>query len=63
MFFFSLLTGTNTMQLVEACTGYGAKNLLNILYSYAVFRIRDPVLFYPRDPGSRMEQWSDPDPG
>jgi hypothetical protein len=31
----------------------------------AVLRIRigDPVLFYPPDPGSRMEQWSDPDPG
>jgi hypothetical protein len=28
-------------------------------------RIRDPVLFYPPDPGSGsgMEQWSDPDPG
>jgi hypothetical protein len=25
--------------------------------------IRDPVLFYPPDPGSGMEQWSDPDPG
>jgi hypothetical protein len=27
--------------------------------------IRDPVLFYPLDPGSGsgMEQWSDPDPG
>jgi hypothetical protein len=23
----------------------------------------DPVLFYPLDPGSGMEQWSDPDPG
>jgi hypothetical protein len=27
-----------------------------------VLRIRDPVL-YPPDPGSGMEQWSDPDPG
>jgi hypothetical protein len=26
-------------------------------------RIRDPVLLYPPDPGSGMEQWSDPDPG
>jgi hypothetical protein len=24
-------------------------------------RIRDPVLFYPPDPGSGVEQWSDPD--
>jgi hypothetical protein len=29
----------------------------------AVFRIRYPVLFYPPDPGSGMEQWSGPDPG
>jgi hypothetical protein len=26
-------------------------------------RIRDPVLFYPPDPGSGMEQWSDPGSG
>jgi hypothetical protein len=25
--------------------------------------MRDPLLFYPPDPGSGMEQWSDPDPG
>jgi hypothetical protein len=25
--------------------------------------IRDPVLFYPPDPGSGMEQWSDPGSG
>jgi hypothetical protein len=35
------------------------------LYPVLRIRIRDPVLFYPPEPGSGsgMEQWSDPDPG
>jgi hypothetical protein len=48
--------------------GYPVHPLSNVLvYWYPVLRIRirDPVLFYPPDPGSGsgMEQWSDPGSG
>jgi hypothetical protein len=35
---------------------------VNSIYT-KIGRIRDPMFFYPPDPGSGMEQWSDPDRG
>jgi hypothetical protein len=44
-------------------TGIWTRIKLCFQHFVSVLRIRDPVLFYPPDPGSGMEQWSDPDPG
>jgi hypothetical protein len=54
--------GNEELMLKQEPLDPGAHGIIHIKAVLRI-RIRDTVLFYPPDPGSGMEQWSDPDPG